>query len=138
MSSRFVFTGLQEMLADLRKLPAELAGEGGDLVEGRGDRAMATIAAGYPSRTGDLRTKLKVTHTRSAFGARSVVRNSSKHALPYDAGSQTVRITKRGISRGTMPPTPIFSQTIARERRAMYGDLKELLERHGLTVTDVG
>lgn len=135
MSVRFVVTGLEELIAQLRALPAELAGEGGHIVEGRANGATATIKAGYPVRAGDLRDKLDVTHTRSRFGARSVVKNTSKHAVPYDQGSETVRITTKGISRGRMPPKPIFSQTMARERRAMYRDFADLLRRHGLTVT---
>lgn len=133
--NRFVWSGLEELKAQLRALPEELAEEGGQIVEARANRAVATIGSGYPSRSGDLKAKLRVEHTRSRFGARSVIRNTSKHALPFDIGSQVNRVTRRGVNRGRMPAKPIFSQTMQRERRGMWGDLKDLLVRKGLTVT---
>ena len=132
---RFTWSGVEELRAQLRALPAELAGEGANLVEGRANGAALTIRSGYPARAGDLRDQLTVEHTRSRFGARSVVRNTSDHALPFDIGSQANRYTTRGVNRGRMPATPVFSQTMGRARRAMYGDLADLLRRHGLTVT---
>lgn len=132
--NRFVFDGLEQLLTDLRALPAELTTEGGHIVEGRANGAAATIKGGYPSRSGELRDKLTVTHTRSVFGARSVVRNSSKYADEFEFGTQA-RHTAIGANRGSMPPNPLFTQTVQRARRAMYGDLKDLLVRHGLTVS---
>lgn len=136
--SRFVWSGLDELKAQLRALPAALAGEGADLVERRATTAYATIEAGYPARTGDLKKDLSVTHARSAFGARSVVTNTSKHAIPFEIGSEVRHyITKHGVTHvtGKAPANPLFTQTIRRERRAMYDDLADLLTRHGLTVT---
>jgi hypothetical protein len=138
VSTRFTWAGLQELKAQLRALPAELAGEGGHLVEGRANRAASIIGAGYPAVSGELRDKLEVEHSASRFGARSVVRNRSTHALPFDVGSQVNRVTARGVNRGRMPANPIFSQTMQRERRAMWGDLKALLERKGLVVSGDG
>lgn len=133
-SNRFVFSGLEELKAQLRALPAALAGEGGHLVEGHANGAAATIKAGYPARSGELRDKLEVEHQTSAFGARSVVRNRSKYADEFEYGSQA-RHTAIGANRGSMPPNPLFTQTIRQRRRAMYADLQGLLERHGLEVT---
>ena len=134
-NNRFTWTGLEELKAALRNLPAELATEGGRIVEARANGAAATIKAGYPSRTGDLRDKLTVTHTRSRFGARSVIKNTSKHALPFEVGSQVNRVTAQGWNRGRMPANPLFSQTMRRERRGMWSDLADLLRRHGLLVS---
>lgn len=132
--NRFTWRGLEELKAQLRALPAELVVEGGHIVEGRGNGAAATIKAGYPDRTGDLRDKLEVAYTVSRFGARSIVRNTSKHALEFENGSE-VRHTAIGANRGRMPPNHLFTQTIIRARRAMYSDLADLLERKGLRVT---
>ncbi|HEV8445448.1 MAG TPA: hypothetical protein VGQ44_01465 [Gemmatimonadaceae bacterium] len=132
--NRFTWTGLEELKADLRNLPATLAGKGADRVEARANNAYATIHAGYPSRSGDLRNDLTVTHARNQFGATSLVRNSSKHALAFDVGTQA-RHNKLGANRGSMPANPLFSQTIVQERRRMWSDLKDLLTEEGLTVT---
>jgi hypothetical protein len=134
LSARFVWSGLEELKAQLRSLPSELAGEGGHIVEARGNGAVVTIRSGYPSRTGDLRDHVTVEHTQSAFGARSVIRNTSKHAEEFELGTQA-RHNSLGANRGSMPANHLFTQTIMRERRAMYGDFADLLVRHGLSVT---
>jgi hypothetical protein len=70
-----------------------------------------------------------------------VVRNRSKHALPFEIGSEVRHyITKNGVTHvtGQAPPNPLFSQTCARERRGMYDDLKAMVERHGLQVSGDG
>jgi hypothetical protein len=136
MSARLTIQGLEELRAALRRLPEDLAGEAAHLIEARGNGAVATIKAGYPKRSGELRDKLAVTHTRSRVGARSVIRNTSKHALPFDVGTQAARQTRGGANRGSAPANPIFSQTIRRERRGLQDDLRDLLVRHGLLVTD--
>jgi hypothetical protein len=133
-NNRLTFPGLAELRAELRALPAALAAEAAHIVEGRANGAGATIKGGYPSRAGELRDKLEVEHTRNPFGARSVVRNTSKHALPFEYGTQA-RHTKIGANRGSMPANPLFTQTVRRERRAMYSDLQAMVVRHGLTVT---
>jgi hypothetical protein len=134
VSASWSWTGLEDLKAQLRALPTELAGEGANLVEGRGNRATQRIKAGYPARTRDLRDKTTVTHTRSAFGARAVVTNTSRHALPFEIGTQA-RHTKLGANRGSMPPGHVFVPVMQQERRAMYDDLRDLLERHGLVVS---
>lgn len=136
--NRIVWTGLEEWKAEFRALPAALGGEGATLVERRGTSAAATIAAGYPARLGDLRDHLEVTHTRSAFGARSDVRNTSPVAEWFEHGTQARHyITHHGVRHltGKMPANHLFSRTMARERRGLSGDLTDLLVRHGLTVT---
>lgn len=134
MSASFRWTGLEDLKAQLRALPSELAGEGANIVEGRGNRAAQRIKAGYPVRAGELRDKTDVTHTRTAFGARAVIKNSSKHALPFEIGTQA-RHTKLGANRGSMPPGHVFVPVMQQERRAMYDDFRDLLERKGLKVS---
>jgi hypothetical protein len=135
VSAHFEFNGLEELIEALRTLPARLAVQGGRIVETHGNRAEATIKAGYPVRLGDLRDKLTHVHTATPFGARSVIKNTSQHAAPFELGSEGVRVTKAGWNRGRMPPNPLFTQTMRRERRAMYRDFGDLLTREGLVVS---
>lgn len=138
-SNRFVWSGLDELKAQLRALPPELGGEAAHLIEARANGAAVTIRSGYPSKRGDLRKGLTVTHTRTPFGARSVVTNSSDEALVFERGSEARHyISEHGVRHltGKMPPNPLFTQTMQRERRALYDvDLRDLLTRKGLTVT---
>lgn len=134
MSARLTFDGLAELKAQLRELPEALTTEGGHMVEARANSATATIKAGYPTRTGNLRDGMDVHHSRSRFGARSVVINTDKDAQVYEHGSQA-RHNRFGANRGSMPPDPIFTRTVIRQRRALYEtDLVDLLTRNGLTV----
>ena len=141
-TNKFTWDGLTELKEALRNLPADLAGEAGHLVEARANGAAAIIKAGYHVVTGDLRDKLTVTHTTTAFGATSIVKNTSRYAQAYDRGSN-VRHRAGGGSTGRMwthtAPTHLFARTAAVQRRLMYGDLIDLLERHGalVTVTDL-
>jgi len=128
--TRFVFEGLAELKEQLRNLPADLAGEGGHLVEARGNGAAATIKGGYPTRARSLADRLTVTHTRSRFGARSVVKNTAKEASWFENGTQ-VRHTKLGANRGAMPANHLFTRTMIRERRALY---EKTLLRRGASV----
>lgn len=140
-SATLTLTGLEALKAALRQLPARLAGRGADIVERRGARAVAVIRAGYPSRTGDLQRKLSVTHTRSRFGARAVVKNTAKIAVVFDRGSEARHyMTRRGVKHltGKAPANPIFAKTMRQERRAMYEDLRAVLVSEGLTVTGDG
>lgn len=138
MATRFVFEGLEELKAELRELPAALAGEASGIVLTRGERAKQDILAAYPERTGALRRGLKLRYlAMGQFGAGIELRNTAPHAQLYEVGSQA-RHTAIGANRGSMPPGNIFVPTISRQRRAMYGDLRDLLVRHGLEVSGDG
>jgi len=130
-----VWTGVDELEAELRALGAQLAREGSDQLQAAGDAAFATIGSGYPSRTGDLKKGLTVTHTRTAFGAKALLVNTSPHAIPFEVGTE-LRVTKAGVSRGSMPPNHVFTRTLNQTRRALKTQQRALLERFGLTVTD--
>lgn len=138
MSVSLRFDGLEDLREALRRLPEELAAEGANVVETHGNRAHATISSGYPRRVGDLAKGLKVTHTRSRFGARSTVINRAKQAAVFERGSQVRHYyTRNGVKHltGKMPPNPLFSRTMSTERRAMDADHADLLKRHGLAVS---
>ena len=128
------WTGKDALHAELTQLPDALGGEGGKIAEGRANGAALTIKRLYPVRTGKLRDSVKVEFKPGRYGTRVIVRNTSKYAKAFDEGHQT-RQTKLGANRGAMPANPLFSQTVARERRAMGQDLIAMLERKGFTVT---
>lgn len=140
MSAKFTWSPeFEQLKADLKSLPQALAGEGAKLVEGRANGAAATIKAGYPVRTGNLRDKLQVTHTRPPLAAKSVIRNSAKYAKAFEQGSQVrsyVTVNGKRKVIGKMPANHLFTREVIRARRALYDvDLRALLTRHGLTVT---
>jgi len=138
VSASVTWTGLEELQAALRALPAALAGDGADIIENRAEVAKASIIQGYPLEEGDLRNKVEVEHTRSEFGARSVVRSTSTHAEEFEYGTEARHYTtKRGVRHltGKMPPGHVFVPAVVRERHRMYDELKDLLVSHGLTVS---
>lgn len=141
-ANRFTFDGLAELRAELRALPASLTAEATHIVEGAANGAAATIKAGYPVVTGNLRDGLIVkVQPEGQFAASVVVVNTSPHAWLYDNGSQA-RHWASGKSTGTMfavdgprPPQHLFVGTVIDKRRQMYAQLKDLLVRNGLTVS---
>ena len=129
-----VWSGVDELQAELRALGDALARDGSAIVQAAGNGAFATIHGGYPRRTGDLKQGLTVTHTRTAYGAKALLVNTSPHAIPFEVGTQA-RHSKLGANRGSMPPNHLFTRTMNSARRAMNTQHTALLERAGLTVT---
>jgi hypothetical protein len=131
--NRIVWSGLEELKAELRQLPAELAGEASGIVIAAADRAKAAMH--YPRRTGNLADHVVVGKAAAGrYGAGAVVKNTAKHAGIFESGTQA-RHTALGANRGSMPPGHIFVPAVMRSRRQMYDELKALLVAHGLTVS---
>lgn len=135
MSATFQFEGLEDLIASLRTLPEDLANEAGAIVLDRAERAKQDIETSYPDRTGDLRKGMQVTRANAGkYGAGVYVKNTSKLAYIYENGTQA-RHTSLGANRGSMPPGHVFIPVMIRQRLAMYGDLADLMTRHGLAVS---
>jgi len=140
-SARFRFDGMAELIAGLRQLPADLAGEAGRVVIDAAEGAAAEIREKYPIGPGDddyeggnLKSHVKVVEKNAGqFGHVRQVRSSAKHAWIFESGTQT-RQTALGYNRGFMPGANIFVPTVRRYRRAMYEDLREILRNAGLDV----
>lgn len=152
--TRMVFTGLAELKAALRNLPAELAGEASHLIEGAANAAAADIKAQYHVRTtnlnstslkapGGLRDGVVVTHfDKGKFHPGAIVKSTAPHAWLYDNGSQARHyITAGGTPHetgamwGRTAPTHVFVRALIKNRHRMYQQLKDLLVRKGLVVT---
>lgn len=138
MSASVTWSGLDELRAELRRLPAELAADAGAIVLKAAESAKAEIVAAYPKRTGNLAGHVTVSaSSKGLYGAGAIVRNSAKHAWIFENGTQA-RHTSIGANRGAMPPGHVFLPAVIRKRRDMYAALKDLLVRHGLTVSGTG
>lgn len=135
MSARVTWDGLAELREQLRNLPADLTDEARDIVTDTANAAAAEVEAGYPSRTGDLRSKVRVVVEHGGqFGVSVVVKNTSPLAQIFESGTQA-RHTALGANRGAMPPGRVFVPVMVRRRRVMYERLQEILTRRGLTVS---
>lgn len=133
--NRIRFDGLDELKQALRQLPAELTAEASGIVDGAANEAMREIVDKYPTRTGNLKDGVTVTHFEGArFSAGAIVKNTAKHAFIFEHGTQA-RHTDLGANRGSMPPGHVFVPIVIRKRRAMYERLKTLLVSKGLVVS---
>lgn len=139
--NRFYFDGLEQLRAELRQLPAALAGEAGHLVQGEANAAAVAIRTIYGAHrvTGNLQEGVEVeASTAGQFGVVYVVRSKAPHAWLFDNGSQA-RHWAEGKSTGAMwgktPPTHAFVRTMIAGRRRMYDLLGALLARVGLRVS---
>lgn len=137
--NRFVWSGLEELKAALRVLPAELAGEAGAIVTNAAVAAQRDIIAAYPEVTGNLKGHVILAPGTmpSAYGAAVQVKSTAKHAYLYEVGT-AARQTDLGYNRGAFPlaqpPGRVFIPIVMRHRRVMHEALADLIARQGLEV----
>jgi hypothetical protein len=128
--NRIRWEGLDELRAELRKLPDELAAEGTTIVVAHATRAHAAIDAVYAQHehTGFLRRALQLsTQAAGRFGAGMLLINRAPHAWMFEHGT---KVRHNGIgNRGAMKATPTFIPIVMRERHAMYDALANMLKR---------
>jgi hypothetical protein len=131
----FTIDGLQAVQVALDNLTPEVINEVEAMQRDVAETAAATIRGLYTYREGNL---VKGVRTRRLLKGRlvaaMVIENTHWLAGIYDHGTQTVRETKAGYSRGKMPSRPIFTRTTNAAQREAHERTVEILRRHGLTV----
>jgi hypothetical protein len=134
-----VWDGFQEYLDELRKLPEDCAVEAANLTESGVNAAYQTISQVYGQHrfTGTLQSRLRIKTVRVGRLIKGLVLESgSPIAWLFDNGSQA-RHWASGKSTGKMwgrtAPTHIFAKTVARERRKLTQQFKDMLLRRGAT-----
>lgn len=138
MSVRLVFDGLDELRAELRKLPQTLATEASAIVQQAASEADAIYARGIHDKTGKLRRGVTQKVESSRAGVAVVVRSGAPHAYIYDNGTQP-RQTSQGWNRGQMPARSESDRMVPiaiAARRRMYAGLAALLVHHGAEVVE--
>lgn len=145
MAARVTWSGLDELRAQLRKLPADLSDEASGIVLDAANQTVDVVGAVYDAhaKTGNLRSGLFVRVSAAGpYGTGAIVKSNAKHAWLFDHGSQLRHyVTKGGKTHSTgqmwgkTPPTHVFVRTVVQQRHAMYGRLKALLVKHGATVS---
>jgi len=140
VSATLTITGLAELRAELQKLPADLKGEGKQIVIATANGFATTMRRKYLAhrRSGNLATTVYTAARDISYGgAYAVVTAASRHAAPFEQGSDTRR-TKKGWNRGRMPAADLFIPAAIAARRAMWGELADLVRRKGFTVSGDG
>jgi hypothetical protein len=125
--------GLAELRDLLRTLPTDLATDANGIVQARGRAAYDEIEAAYPE--GGLRDGLTFSDESAQFAARAVIRSRAPHAYLYEYGTQTIRYTHAGVSRGQMPAAGTVVKAAIHNRAAMYDELIAMLRAHGFDVS---
>lgn len=140
MARGVIWSGLDELKLALQTLPTDLADEGSEIVEGNADRAAFEIRQAYPIWTGTLKKGIRlrsVRRGRLVIGTQII--NTAPHAHLFEWGTQARHyFTVHGKKHltGAMPPGHVFVPIAIRRRRGMYDQLKSLLVRFGLLVTE--
>lgn len=138
MAKGVVWNGLDEYLAELRRLPEDCTGEAGKFIQAETNAAYVEIAAVYEAHrfTGTMRRLLKLLPITSggALTAGIQLRSGSPLAWLFDNGSQA-RHWVSGKSTGKMwgktPPTHIFARTVGKARRTLAAEFRAMLLRRG-------
>ena len=137
MSGGVKFSGLDELRARLRNLPAELADGAKDIVVDHAKDAYEDIYAAYPSRTGNLREHLRLTiEDGGRYGVLVRLRNTAKHAHIFEFGTVARHSSIR--STGIMPAGRVFVPRAIRHRHAMYAEIIAYLKTFGFEVSGHG
>jgi hypothetical protein len=135
-NTTFHFTGLADLLMELRKLPQWLADEGNALVEAHTKAAADAVKDAYPVVTGNLKEGVKWSMKSSRYGSIGRVVSSAPHAFIYETGTAS-RQTDLGYNRGPMPGAKIFIPIMMEQRRDLERDLADLLRSAGMDVVEV-
>lgn len=128
--------GLPDLIAALRRLPAELANEAAEYIDDAIEVTAASLIQSYPlGDTGNLRKGVKKTIQRSPFGAVGEVKSTSPHAHLWEWGTQN-RHTRQGWNRGKLKNQ--YNRGLVgiaiRERKKLNAKLIELVKRAGFVV----
>ena len=138
--ARVLWSGLDEYVAELRRLPTDSHTEAARIVEGGVNGAFVQIAAVYGAHqvTGDLRRKLTIAplKVRRQLTTGLLLRNTSKIAWVFDHGSQARHYTTvNGATHltGAMPARPTFNRIVGQTKRRIGRQLRDMLRRRGAT-----
>ena len=131
--------GLDELRAELRRLPEDLAKEAADIVLAHAEAAQRDIVNGYPTGpTGNLKRRVIILKNRALVSTSAVVQSRAPHAWIFEHGTRRRR-TDKGYSRGRMPEADPAQQMIPkaiRWRRRMTDALIALVRRFGMQVDE--
>ena len=131
----FTLAGLPETMVALEQLTPELVNDVERMQRDIAEAAASNIRAQYVYKTGALVKGVKTRRLlKGRVVAAMVIENTHWLAGVYDHGSMTVRETKAGYNRGSMPSRPIFTRTMNEAQRVVELGTVEILRRHGLTV----
>lgn len=137
MSDAVAFTGLDDLMAQLRALPAELVAEANVIVAAAAQKTEAEASAAYMGEATpvpELADGLVTKGNADAFGASWRVTNKDYRSGWYEFGTAT-RQTSLGYNRGAEPAHPTLVPIAMRNRAAMYAQLWALVERAGLELS---
>lgn len=142
MSVTLIWSGLEELRAELRRLPEDLTGEASHIVEGAANDAAGEAQRGYAQHLqhpGELQDDVHVEIVASGqLASAYLVKNTSRLAWMFESGTVARHyITVRGNRHltGAVRALHVFIPAMQRNRHRMYEQLKDLLVQHGLSVS---
>ncbi len=126
MSIQFKIEGMDEIIAALRELPAQMTrDEWGPIVKDSAEGMTAELKGVYPRVTGTLADRIVLEPGRDSV-LRAKVRSKAPHAFIYEHGTVS-RYTKKGAGRGEMPRANVFVPAAIRWRERMVRKVLESL-----------
>lgn len=137
MGVQFLLEGMTEFQRALKALPTDMALRARLLIGQSSTEAEREISIAYSSHrhSGNLAEHLYSKTQLAGVQVEGLVRNNAFHAWLFENGTEGVRRTDKGVSRGRMPPAHIFIPIMIRKRREMYNGLKAIIAEAGLQVS---
>jgi HK97 gp10 family phage protein len=119
------FSGIDELIADMQKLPDDMKGEAGNLILGSANAMATDVRREYPFKKGALVRGVTVNRRGPLLVQ---VRSSSPEAHLNEFGT-VQRSTAAGANRGSMPAKPVFIPAAVRHRRRLFEGFQQMLRR---------
>lgn len=140
--NRIVWSGLDELRQEFRRMPEALTSEAVAIVTGAGEGARAEVVAAYEAHrhSGNLAAGVTLEQGRKhgQLAASVTLRSDAPYAWLFENGSEARHyVTRRGKRKllGRMPAAHLFVPIAVARRRTMYEALAAMLEEHGLRVS---
>lgn len=151
MKAELNIKGLDQLIADLKRLPDDLKREAAVIVQAQAEQMLVDVQRAFPlGPTGNLRSHIRIVlHSDAVGGVSAQVLATAQHAYIWEHGSKARAYTgqgriktrknppgwKVGKETGTMPAGNKFIPIAILRRRVMTAALVDIVERAGLTVT---
>ena len=125
MASRVVLSGVDELIAELQRLPAHLRDEGNGILAASARRTRDLVSGAYKVITGTLAGSVKIVGVSSSspYRLRARVESQAPYARFYEFGT------------ARQPSRPTFVPIAQREQTSAMKKIVALVRSTGLEVT---
>lgn len=133
MSARMVFSGLDELLREMSRLPETLRAAAREIVRDETEATAREYRAAIPTHTGNLARSVKTRYPSEDVIVGQVFAGAP-HSHLFEFGTKARR-TSTGANRGAVRERNVLVPIATRNRRRMRTRLVTMVRRQGFEIT---